>query len=299
VFLAGHLGAATGTDDAPAPVHSTEPAPVVADGVAPAMETFDVTRSFGGIMAVDHVSIHVAPKEILGVIGPNGAGKTTLFDLLSGFVPVDSGRVELAGADVTGQGAAGRARRGLGRSFQDARLFPSLTVQEALAVSLERWVTSRDPISAALHLPNSYDAERKVARRVEELIELLGLGAYRSKFIRELSTGTRRVVDLAGLLAHRPSVILLDEPSSGIAQREVEALGPMLQRIRGETGASLVVIEHDMPLLRSVSDRLVAMDQGAVIAVGTPDAVLDDPIVIESYLGPDETAVNRSTITAT
>ena len=299
VFLAGQLGAVTGTDDAPAPVRTTEPAPVVDGGAAPAMETFDVTRSFGGIMAVDHVSIHVAPNEILGIIGPNGAGKTTLFDLLSGFVPVDSGRVELAGVDVTEQGAAGRARAGLGRSFQDARLFPSLTGQEALAVSLERWVTSRDPISAALHLPNSYDAERKVARRVEELIELLGLGAYRSKFIRELSTGTRRVVDLAGLLAHRPSVILLDEPSSGIAQREVEALGPMLQRIRRETGASLVVIEHDMPLLRSVSDRLVAMDQGAVIAVGAPDAVLDDPIVIESYLGPDETAVNRSTITST
>ena len=139
---------------------------------------------------------------------------------------------------------------------------------------------------------------RRCDRRVEELIDLLGLGAYRSKFIRELSTGTRRVVDLAGLLAHRPSVIMLDEPSSGIAQREVEALGPMLERIRRETGASLIVIEHDMPLLRSVSDRLVAMDQGAVIAVGLPDEVLEDPIVIESYLGPDETAVNRSTITS-
>ncbi|HSP03277.1 MAG TPA: ATP-binding cassette domain-containing protein, partial [Acidimicrobiales bacterium] len=146
---------------------------------------------------------------------------------------------------------------------------------------------------------NAYDAEQKVARRVEELVELLGLGAYRSKFIRELSTGTRRVVDLAGLLAHRPSVILLDEPSSGIAQREVEALGPMLERIRRETGASLIVIEHDMPLLRSVSDRLVAMDQGAVIATGAPDAVLEDPTVIESYLGPDDTAIHRSTITST
>src|SRR5207244_10435810 len=126
----------------------------------------------------------------------------------------------------------------------------------------ERWVSSRDPLSAALRLPNAYDSELNVRRRVNELIELLALGGFRSKFVRELSTGTRRVVDLACLLAHRPAVILLDEPSSGIAQRETEALVPMLLRIRDETNASLVVIEHDMPLIRAISDRLVAMDQG-------------------------------------
>jgi ABC-type branched-subunit amino acid transport system ATPase component len=254
--------------------------------------------SFGGIRAVDRVSISVQPNEILGILGPNGAGKTTLFDLLSGFVPVASGCIMLGKADVTELGADGRARKGLGRSFQDARLFPSMTVEEAIAVSLERWVTARDPISAALHLPHVQDSELKVRKRVAELIELLGLGAYRAKFVQELSTGSRRVVDLAGLLGHRPSVILLDEPSSGIAQREVEALGPMLNRIREQTGASLIVIEHDMPLLRTVSDRLVAMDQGAVICEGRPDDVLADPVVIESYLGPDDTAINRSSTTA-
>ena len=259
-----------------------------------AMQAIDVSRSFGGIRAVDRATLHVAPGEILGIVGPNGAGKTTLFDLLSGFVPVDEGTITLSGLDVTGLDAAGRARRGLGRSFQDARMFPSLTVDEALAVSLERWVGSRSAIAAALHLPAAFDSEVAVRTRVAELVELLGLGAYRSKFVSELSTGTRRIVDLAGLLAHRPSVILLDEPSSGIAQREVEALAPLLERIRTETGASLIVIEHDMPLLRQVSDRLVAMDQGAVIATGRPDAVLADPLVVESYLGPDETAVNRS-----
>jgi len=301
VFLAGKadgLGPADRNGHAPAVV-APVPAPGRGpdDGPAP-LEVAEVTRSFGGITAVDHVSFDVAEHEILGIIGPNGAGKTTLFDLISGFVPVDVGRVRLAGRDVTDLGAAGRARRGLGRSFQDARLFPSLTVAEALAVSLERWVGTRDPISAALHLPNSFDAEQKVRRRVDELIELLGLGAYRTKFVHELSTGTRRIVDLGALLAHRPTVILLDEPSSGIAQREVEALAPVLRRIRDETGASLVVIEHDMPLLRSVSDRLVAMDQGAVIAVGGPDEVLEDPRVVESYLGPDRTAFDRSTIAA-
>ena len=274
--------------------HGTEPQ----DAVAPALEAVEVSKSFGGIRAVSRVSLHVQPNEILGILGPNGAGKTTLFDLLSGFVPVDAGRITLSGVDVTGLRADGRARKGLGRSFQDARLFPSMTVAEAIAVSLERWVKGRDPISAALHLPHVYDAEVKVRARVDELIELLGLEAFRTKFVRELSTGSRRVVDLAGLLAHRPSVILLDEPSSGIAQREVEALGPMLARISEQTGASLVVIEHDMPLLRSVSDRLVAMDQGAVISEGDPDAVLGDPVVVESYLGSDEVAVNRSSVSA-
>jgi ABC-type branched-subunit amino acid transport system ATPase component/MFS family permease len=277
------------------PAHVGGPAPA-GDGARPALAAIEVSKAFGGIRAVDAASLHVGRGEVLGIVGPNGAGKTTLFDLLSGFVPVDRGRIELGGADVTSLRAHERARRGLGRSFQDARLFPSMTVEEVIAVSLERWVTARDPISAALHLPTVYDAEVKVRARVDELIDLLGLGAFRSKFVRELSTGSRRVVDLATLLAHRPTVILLDEPSSGIAQREVEALAPLLTRIRRETGASLVVIEHDMPLLRTVSDRLVAMDRGAVISEGTPDAVLADPLVIESYLGPDETAVNRSTI---
>lgn len=283
---------------APAPAESDDRGDVIAGGDPgdddAAMQAIDVSRSFGGIRAVDRATLHVAPGEILGIVGPNGAGKTTLFDLLSGFVPVDEGTITLSGLDVTGLDAAGRARRGLGRSFQDARMFPSLTVDEALAVSLERWVGSRSAIAAALHLPAAFDSEVAVRTRVAELVELLGLGAYRSKFVSELSTGTRRIVDLAGLLAHRPSVILLDEPSSGIAQREVEALAPLLERIRTETGASLIVIEHDMPLLRQVSDRLVAMDQGAVIATGRPDAVLADPLVVESYLGPDETAVNRS-----
>jgi branched-chain amino acid transport system ATP-binding protein len=294
-------------DDEPVAVAAAHAAPAVpvreivterdTSGV-PALRTDEVSVSFGGIRAVDRVSISVQPNEILGILGPNGAGKTTLFDLLSGFVPVASGRIMLGQADVTELGADGRARKGLGRSFQDARLFPAMTVEEAIAVSLERWVTARDPISAALHLPHVQDSELKVRKRVAELIELLGLGAYRAKFVQELSTGSRRVVDLAGLLGHRPSVILLDEPSSGIAQREVEALGPMLNRIREQTGASLIVIEHDMPLLRTVSDRLVAMDQGAVICEGRPDDVLADPVVIESYLGPDDTAINRSSTTA-
>jgi branched-chain amino acid transport system ATP-binding protein len=264
----------------------------VADG-PPVLETVDLGCTFGGIRAVDSVSLSVAPGEIVGIIGPNGAGKTTLFDVVSGYTK-GTGRVLLAGRDVTRLSTWARASAGLGRSFQDARLFPSLSVEETIAVACERFVKSRDPLSAALHLPNAYDAERAVSARVHELVDLLGLGSFLTKFVRELSTGTRRVVDLACLLAHRPSVILLDEPSSGIAQRETEALGPMLRRIRDETGASLVVIEHDMPLIRAVSDRMVAMDQGRIIAAGDPDAVLADPLVVESYLGTTEAAIHRS-----
>jgi branched-chain amino acid transport system ATP-binding protein len=202
--------------------------------------------------------------------------------------------VILNGLDVTGTGPARRARLGLGRSFQDARLFPAMTVEETIAVALERWVTVSNPLSAALHLPSWFRSERKVGLGVDELIELLSLEAYRTKFIRELSTGSRRVVDLACVVAHRPTVVLLDEPSSGIAQRESEALGPLLIRIRDTLGASLLVIEHDMPLLTGIADRMIALDQGEVLVEGPPDTVLHDPDVIASYLGDTQTAIDRS-----
>ena len=270
------------------------PAEAVVDDRPPVLETVGLTVAFGGLRAVDDVSLTVAPGEIVGVIGPNGAGKTTLFDLLSGFVPPTGGQVVLAGRDVTHLRAAARARRGLGRSFQDARLFTSLTVEQTIAVAVERWVQVGDPLSAAFHLPNAYDSELKVRRRVGELVELLGLQPYRSLFVGELSTGTRRVVDLACLLAHRPSVVLLDEPASGIAQREVEALAPLIRRIRDEMGASVVLVEHDIPLVEEVADRMVAMDRGRILAVGTPAEVLSDPAVVSSYLGDNDAAVNRS-----
>ncbi len=265
-------------------------------GAAPEvrLRTSEVTVGFGGNRAVNEVSIEVVAGEIVGIIGPNGAGKTTLFDLLSGYLPPDHGRIYLGDDDVTAAGPDQRARAGLGRSFQDARLFPGLTVEEAISVACERWIAVRDPLSAALRLPWSYDSEQHIAARVAELVTLLGLGPHRSKLIRELSTGTRRVVDLACLLAHRPTVILLDEPSSGIAQRESEALAPLLRRIRDETGASLVVVEHDIPLVRAVADRLIAMDGGEVIADGHPDDVLAHPAVITAYLGVDATSIERS-----
>jgi ABC-type branched-subunit amino acid transport system ATPase component/MFS family permease len=292
VFLEGAGKAVSGTSTNGHVKVKEKAAREAVDGVA--LETTELTRAFGGIRAVDEVSLAIAPGEIVGIIGPNGAGKTTLFDVISGFTPHDSGKIVLAGEDISHLSPNKRALRGLGRSFQDAKLFPALTVEEAIAVSLERFVESRDPVTAALRLPMAFDSEVKVGKRVEELIELMGLGAFRSKFLRELSTGSRRVVDLACVVAHRPTVILFDEPSSGIAQKETEALAPLLLRIRDGLGAALLVIEHDMPLVTSVADRLVAMDQGRKIAEGDPDAVLRHPDVVASYLGTNADVLARS-----
>ena len=253
-----------------------------------------VTMRFGGIAALADVSFEVAPGEILGFLGPNGAGKTTLFDVVSGFQPRAEGRVVLECNDISGLGPDARARRGLGRSFQDGRLFPALTVTETIAVACERSIDVRDPLAAALHLPAVVDSEAKVRTRVAELIEVLGLGAFADKYIRELSTGSRRVVDLACVLAHGPRVLLLDEPSSGIAQREAEALGPLLLRIRELTDASLLIIEHDVPLLTTITDRMIALDLGRVVTVGPADEVINHPAVVASYLGESEAAVARS-----
>lgn len=284
VFLS-HASVGDSVEQVPAAAAEGEPAVLKVEGMM---------RSFGGIRAVNDVSLEIAPREIVGIIGPNGAGKTTLFDLISGFTPTEVGRLFLSGKEVTEASPAERATAGLGRSFQDAKLFPELTVSETLAVATERFVKSRGMFAAALRLPQTFDSEQKVAERVDELLELMGLTEYRQSFIRELSTGTRRVVDLACQVAHRPTVILLDEPSSGIAQREVEALAPVLLRLRAEMGAALVIIEHDMPLISSISDRLIALDQGAIVTTGTPSAVLEDPRVVESYLGTSAVAITRS-----
>jgi len=282
VFLSG---ASVGGTSAPMPVD-------VGDEVV--LATRDVVTSFGGICAVDGVSLDVHAREIIGVIGPNGAGKTTLFDVISGFAPLFAGSVHVGGVDVSSASPNGRARAGLGRSFQDARLFPELTVAETLAVSLERWVGNRSALAASMYLPPVFDSEQEIRSRVAELIELLGLGDFERKFVRELSTGTRRIVDIACLVAHRPTVIMLDEPTSGLAQREVEALAPVVRRLRDEMGAALLVVEHDIPFVSSVADRLVAMDQGRVVTSGPPGEVLAHPQVVESYLGTSSAAIARS-----
>jgi ABC-type branched-subunit amino acid transport system ATPase component/branched-subunit amino acid ABC-type transport system permease component len=265
--------------------------PVPSRGVH--LECRGIVRRFGGLTALDGVDLDVAPGTAVGIIGHNGAGKTTLFDVVSGFLPPDAGRVLLGDVDVTAAPPHRRAIAGLGRSFQEARLYPSLTVAETVAVALERHLPNHDTLAAALALPASTYMEVSAAERMTEVLTLLGLTGYRNHRIADLSTGTRRIVELACVLAQDPAVLLLDEPSAGVAQRETEALAPLLRRVRAATGCSLVIIEHDMGLISAVCDELVALEFGSVIARGTPAEVLAHPKVIASYLGqPRQTAVH-------
>jgi branched-chain amino acid transport system ATP-binding protein len=266
-------------------VNGTEP---------PVLEVSGLSKRFGGITAVDDVTFDLAPGQILGLIGPNGAGKTTIFDLISGLLPLDSGRIRFRDTDITRWAPDRRAAAGLGRSFQDARIFPSLTVAENIAIGLERHLEVRDHLAALLDLPAVQEMEDDVAFTVDDLIELMHLGAFRDKFVAELSTGSRRIVDLSMAIAHDPAVLILDEPSSGIAQRETEALGPLLKRIQQEAGCAMLVIEHDMPLITSVSDEIIALELGRVVVRGTPAEVISNPRVVESYLGGDISVINRS-----
>ncbi|MEU0932536.1 ATP-binding cassette domain-containing protein [Embleya sp. NPDC005971] len=263
----------------------------------PVLATRDIRVRFGGVTAVDAVTVEVRANEIVGLIGTNGAGKSTLMNAIGGFVPA-TGSVELLGQDVSGKPSAGRAALGLGRTFQAAALFPELTVTETVQIALEARGRS-GLLSSALWLPRSVKGERAKRAEAHDLVDFLGLGRYADAFIADLSTGTRRIVELAGLLALDARVLCLDEPTAGVAQRETEAFGPLIQEIRRELGASLLVIEHDMPLIMSISDRVYCLETGRVIAAGTPSEVRNDPKVIAGYLGTDERAIKRSDSVAT
>jgi ABC-type branched-subunit amino acid transport system ATPase component/ABC-type branched-subunit amino acid transport system permease subunit len=255
-----------------------------------ALAVSNLTKRYGGVVAVDDVGFAVSRGEILGLIGPNGAGKTTVFETISGFSAPDSGTVALYGTDVTHLPPERRARLGLIRSFQDATLFPTLTVLECVTLALER----EQPTRIALSAIGVQGAERRKRERARELLDALGLSVHETKQIRELSTGTSRITELACLVALEPGVLLLDEPSSGIAQRESEALGEMLLRLQAHLDVTLLVIEHDIPLLLGISTRMIAMDSGKLIAHGRPPDVVKDALVVESYLGRNTTAIDRS-----
>jgi ABC-type branched-subunit amino acid transport system ATPase component len=239
---------------------------------------------------VSDVSLQVMSGETLGLIGPNGAGKTTTFELLSGFVPADAGTVVFDGDDVTTYGPEARAQLGLVRSFQDSGLFPTLTVLESVAVALERVAPTR--VLSSIAFPSASERAKQAGAR--DIVSLMGLDGYRDLQIQELSTGTRRIAEMACLVATRPKLLLFDEPSTGIAQRETEALGDVIQEIKRALGVTLVVIEHDMPLITGIADRIVAMADGRVIASGSPRDVQRDPLVVEAYLGGSLEAIQRS-----
>jgi len=265
-------------------------APLPEDGIV--LRASDLTVRFGGRTAVDGASITLRANEVVGLIGTNGAGKTTLMNAIGGFVPA-AGQVELLGRDVSHLSPAPRARIGFGRTLQAARLFPDLSVRETVQTALEaRHRTGF--FSPALFLPQGFARDRRQRADADELLTFLGLGRYADSLVAELSTGTRRIVELAGLLALDARVLCLDEPTAGVAQRETEAFGPLILRIREELAATLLVIEHDMPMIMGISDRVYCLEAGRVIAEGIPAEVRHDARVVASYLGTDERAILRS-----
>jgi len=256
----------------------------------PVLVASGLSRHYGGVVAVEHVDLEVRRGEILGLIGPNGAGKTTLFELLSGFTRAQTGTVLYNGRDISRLSPTSRARLGLVRSFQDASLFHTLTVEDTVSVALEQAHPTRT-LAALLGLPG---VRRRRHAEAERIIAMMGLTGYRHTPVKDLSTGVRRITEFACLVALRPAVLLLDEPAAGVAQRETEALGSVLRRLKEQLDLTLVIVEHDIPLIMGLADRVVAMEAGRVLMVGTPEEVRSAPEVIRSYLGTDPAAIERS-----
>lgn len=248
---------------------------------------------FDGVVANSDVTLEVAAGEVLGLIGTNGAGKSTLLNAIGGHVPVSSGTIWAMGHDITAVAPESRARLGIGRMFQDAALFAELTVTECVLVALEARHRT-EAISSVLNLPPARRLERARNELARELVAWNGLEHYSDMPVGRLSTGTRRVVELTCLVGSAPKLILLDEPTAGVAQREVEALAQRLLDVKTVLDATVIIIEHDMPMVMSVCDRLVCMSAGRIIADGSPSQVSQAPAVIAAYLGTDERAIARS-----
>jgi branched-chain amino acid transport system ATP-binding protein len=250
-----------------------------------ALAAFGVTVSFGGVTALDNVSLALRPGEMCGVIGPNGAGKTTLFDVLSGIKAPMSGRIEMDGHDVTHDGAVRRARMGLRRTFQRQQAFGWLSVRDNVLVALEADGGGGGLPADMLRLPSRTRRERQRRARADAALELCGLSAVADESAGTLDIGRLRLVELARAVVAEPAVLLLDEPTSGLEARETEQLGSIIQAL-GSTGAcAIAVVEHDVDFIASHCQRVVVLHLGGIIADGTPSEVRAMRQVQTAYLG--------------
>ncbi|HVW41360.1 MAG TPA: ABC transporter ATP-binding protein [Amycolatopsis sp.] len=258
----------------------------------PRMECHDVTVRFGGVVALDSVSLAVPPATIVGLVGPNGAGKSTLFSVLSGLRQPNNGRVEFEGKDITSHSAQSRARLGLGRTFQHPEMFTGLTVREhvtlAHRVSTKRSRVWTDIFTArGFRRPDAGELER-----VDSLLEGLSLSAIADRPVAGLSLGMTRLVEIARALATNPTVLLLDEPSSGLDAQETEQVIRVFELAVERRGVSLLLVEHDVSMVLNLCSQVHVLDFGVKIAAGNPDEIRADPAVRAAYLG-DEQAVDQ------
>jgi branched-chain amino acid transport system ATP-binding protein len=250
---------------------------------APILETRDLTRHFGGIPALDGVSLRVETGSITSLIGPNGAGKTTFINCVTGAVAPERGTVSFRGEDVTRLPVRRRAGLGLTRTFQNLRLFPRMSVLDNVLCGLTP-VAGDSFLEALFRLPSLRDRERGLTLRARHALDLFGLGSRSSLPAGVLSYGDKKRIELARACVSAPALVLLDEPVAGLNQEETAQVGQLIRRMRGE-GMTVLLVEHDMELIMSVSDRVLVLDGGRFIAQGTPDEVVRNPLVLEAYLG--------------
>jgi len=242
----------------------------------------NVSRHFGSLIAVNEVSMTVAPGELRAVIGPNGAGKTTLFNLISGFLEPTSGRIVFNGEDLSGLMPARRVWRGMARTFQITEVFPELTARENLRIAVESASGYR------LKTWLSRDADRQVGARVSELLEMGGIAARADRLVGELPHGDQRATEIMMALALNPKLLLLDEPTAGMGDQETYDITQLIRRLHKDQRQTIVLIEHDMRVIFHLADRITVLAEGAVLADGTPDQIAADERVQAAYLGKAE-----------
>ena len=251
-----------------------------------ALEARDVSLRFGGLQALDGVEIDVGEWEIVGLIGPNGAGKTTFLDVLTGIARPDRGRVRLRGADVTRVATHKRVRLGMARTWQNLGVIPTLTVLDNVLAAQHGHVRY-SAVGGMVGLPGTLLEERELVRNAEEILDFLGLFELRHQIVGDLPYGTQKLCDLAMALGTDPTLLLLDEPTSGMGPEEGRRLGQTLGSLRSELNLTILMIEHHVPLVVDVCDFVYVLNFGRLLARGEPGAIQKHPDVVAAYLGEE------------